>query len=181
MATTDTKINSNLRRYILFTLSRADKGKRTTIDKGMIVQRIRTCFQCVTILVAKEEHKGEGYHFHVGVLNTCAKRESAPKKLRMAFPEFEGAQIKVTFHKAWPTVCQYVLKEDPHPLIWGEQSLDAIKELVKAKRDHKGSPDKKSAIIERLKSIKSWYETYEDPQLRPPEDNLVQLHLHVPP
>lgn len=152
-----------MRKYILLTLSRADKEGRAALDKKEIADRIRGCFSCISIIVAREQHEEIGHHFHIAIRNICATRDNAPKKLRKAFPEFEGAQMLVTFHKAWATACQYVMKEDPKPLVWGEDTVETIKEMLAARKGHKGTT--KREIMQKLKGLKDWYETYEDPEL----------------
>lgn len=46
---------SNVRQYILVTFSRADRDDRSLMEKSTIVERIRGCFDCITIIVSREE------------------------------------------------------------------------------------------------------------------------------
>lgn len=95
------------------------------------MNRVLSCFQCVSVVVVvKELHQEEGYHFHVGIKNNNARKKSAAKILRKAFPEFDGEQIQVIFHKAWSTICHHILKKDNEPLVWGEDSLKTIKKII---------------------------------------------------
>lgn len=86
----------SLRPYILLTLSHAEKR---TIDIKLLMERVRKCFDCRSVIIAKEKHENGGFHYHVGIFNSNASRYTAIKKLREAFPEFDGAQIDVKFHK----------------------------------------------------------------------------------
>ena len=71
---------------------------------------------CTTIIVAKEEHSEKGHHYHMGILmEKGIQRKRAPRTRRETFPEFEGAQFLVSFNKAWTSICEYILKEDPNP------------------------------------------------------------------
>lgn len=38
-------------------------------------------------------------------------KKTAPRILRKVFPEFEGAQLNVSYHKAWASVCKYIYPE----------------------------------------------------------------------
>lgn len=109
--------------------------------------------QCVTILVARKEQKRLGNHFIVGVWSTCANKESVPRRLRGAFPEFQKSQSWVTFHRTWSKVCQYILKGDHEPFVWGEQSLEARKKVVMEGRGRKKNPTIRKAIIEKFSLV----------------------------
>ena len=41
-----------------------------------IVLRVCCLFDCKSFVLAKEEHKESGYHFHIGILNTSAHRKT---------------------------------------------------------------------------------------------------------
>lgn len=100
-------------------------------EGGEIIDRIRNCFQCLSIIVAREEHEVKG-----GIKKKNANRKNATSKLRAAFPEFAGAQLHVSFHRSWTSVCQYVLKSDANPLVWGEDSLEFLREMLRSKEKH---------------------------------------------
>lgn len=59
------------------------------------------------------------------------------------FPEFDGAQMSITFHKAWVTACKYVLKEDKEPYNSGKHDPQprnkevSIRLLLHKKRKNK--------------------------------------------
>lgn len=89
-----------------------------------------------SIIVAREEHEVKGHYYHIGIKNQNANRKNATSKLRAAFPEFAGAQLHVSFHRSWTSVCQYVLKEDANPLVWGEDSLEFLREMLRSKEKH---------------------------------------------
>lgn len=46
------------------------------IIKEEIVLRVLSLFDCKSFVLAKEEHKESGYHFHIGILNTSAHRKT---------------------------------------------------------------------------------------------------------
>lgn len=76
---------------------------------------MKELFECISIVVAKERHSEEGYHYHIGVINSDASRYTATSKIREAFPEFEGRQCNVSFQKGWNSICRYVTKQDNEP------------------------------------------------------------------
>jgi len=78
---------------------------------------------------------------------------------------FEGAQRNLSFHKAWTSICKYLLKEDKDLYIWGSQTLSKIRETVKAQESHKRLPRRSQVIISKLKSFDEWYRVYEDPEV----------------
>lgn len=118
------------------------------------------------IIVSREEHEEGGYHFHVGVLlgiGILSKR--APKLFREIFPEFEGAQLHVSFHKSWVTVCKYLLKEDADPFFWGNGDLLTVQNEIKACTNHTRKPVSNMEIIDKLKNLDEWEHVYKDPDL----------------
>ena len=108
-----------IRKYILLTLSHAERGDRSHYTAHFVSGKCRSVFSCQSVIVAKEQHKEGGYHYHVGILNDNASRKTATKRLREAFKEFSGNQLNVKFHKSWTTICEYVFKEDEDPYCWG--------------------------------------------------------------
>lgn len=72
-------------------------------------------FTCKSIVIAKEEHmtKGHGHYFYIGILiDRGVHRKAAPRTFRNIFPEWDGAQLHVAYHKAWASICKYLRKED---------------------------------------------------------------------
>ncbi|KAK2658354.1 hypothetical protein Ddye_004887 [Dipteronia dyeriana] len=161
---------ATLRPYILLTLTHAEQEKRNSVTRKEIVERITEVFKCNAIVVAKEMHKEEGFHFHIGIESTNASRNNAARLLRNAFPEFDGAQCFAKFHKAWGTICAYVIKEDKNPLIWGQYTLEQIKEKANAVEKHRSrtikNHEQPDEIYTRLKDSKQWLDVYKDPLLR---------------
>jgi len=150
---------SNFRRYILVTLSRADATKeRAAIKRQEIVLRVEKALKCFSILVAREHHAEQGHHhFHVGILmEKGLHRFLAKRTFRKLFPEFDGAQLNVSFHRAWTSVCKYAMKEDKEPIVWGKQSTTQIKEAIKAQQSHRKLPERNQEIIQRMKNLERW-------------------------
>lgn len=102
--------HGNMRPRILLTLSHREKGDRAKVTPREIVNRVVEVFECQQIIISDEPHRDGGAHFHVGILNSTATRYNAARLLRDAFPEFVGASLNVSFHKAWETIVSYVFK-----------------------------------------------------------------------
>lgn len=119
-------------------------------------------------MVSKESHTSSslGYHYHVGVWNESASKYTATLKLRRLFPEFEGRQCNVSYHKGWNTVCAYLLKEDRSPVVWGEESLELVRERGSSAAGKRRGPD----LVKLLREKSSWAEVMAD-------DNLVKKCL----
>lgn len=155
-------MSGHIRKYILLTLSHAEVGDRAHYTPHFVVSKCRSLFNCESIIVAKELHKSKGYHYHVGILNDTASRYTATNQLRSAFPEFEGSQLNVSFHKSWNTICEYVFKQDSDPHCWG-----TTKEQCRA-RIHRREKGKKSAdLISRLRECSTWSDVLNDKFLGP--------------
>ena len=75
--------------------------------------------------------------------------------------------IDVKFHKAWPTVVAYTMKEDNEPIVWGEYSLEQLKEIGRSRGKHKriGSTPPQ-VIIDRLAEKKDILDIYGDEILK---------------
>ena len=166
---TVTKRSSNLRKYLLLTLSRAEEtAERIKVDKGVIFQRINERFEVSTLIVATGEHASKGAYFQAGILlKVGVQKGSTPRTLRRIFPEFKGGQLDLKYFKAWASLCKYLLdavKEDPAPLVWGNQSLQQIKDMVLAHTQHKlipfpdvkGLRPRSREVIHKLRSIDEW-------------------------
>lgn len=95
--------DSNLRRFLLLTLK--DLSRRESITKTTILERIQKCFSCSSIIVTQEGYpeKGQNYYY-AGIKNSDARKNNASRILKEAFPEFEEAQMNVSFFKAWKTL-----------------------------------------------------------------------------
>lgn len=132
----------NIRKYILLTLSRADcTAERGALTADLIIARLKEAFVCKSIVVSKENHNSLGFHYHVGFWNESASKNTATSKLRKLFPEFEGRQLDVSYHKGWNTVCAYLLKEDWSPVVWGEESLELVRERGSSAAGKRRGPD----------------------------------------
>lgn len=108
----------NLKPYLLVTLDHAER--RESLTREEIVWRIQSLFLCRCIIIARENHKeAEGYHYHIGVLNESARKNTLTREVRRTFPEWDQYACNVKWHRAWASVCGYALKEDQHPLVVG--------------------------------------------------------------
>jgi len=98
-------------------------GERANIHGAEIVLRIEKALLCLSLIVAREQHAYKGHHyFHIGILlEKGVHRLSAKRTFRKLFPEFEGAQLYVSFHRAHTSVCKYAMKEEKEPFVWGKQ------------------------------------------------------------
>lgn len=82
--------------YILLRLSHAEG--RPTANPEWVRDRLRELFDCRAILVAKESNSESGYNLHAGILNRDASKNTALKRIRRVFPEWEGRTLDVQFH-----------------------------------------------------------------------------------
>lgn len=123
-----------IRKYLLLTFSHLEfTPERRELTVETFISRLTGLFACKSIIVCKESHVSRGgLHYHVGVWNENASKNTLVSKLRNAFPEFEGRQMHISPHKGWNTVCRYLLKEDPNPTVWGEESLELVKDRAKS-------------------------------------------------
>ena len=153
------KSDSNLRKHLLLTLSRAeDTAERKKVDKGVIFQRINERFEVSTLIIATGEHASKGAYFQAGILlKVGVQRGSTPLTFRRIFPEFADTQLNLSFFKSWTSLCKYILEqvpEDQAPLVWGKHSLEQILEIVKAQAQHRKSPLKvNDPILPTLKDL----------------------------
>ena len=155
-------MSSHIRKYILLTLTHAECGDRAHYTPHFVVSKCRSLFNCVSVVVAKELHQSEGYHYHVGILNDTASYHTATKILRKSFPEFDGRMLNVSFHKSWNTICEYIFKQDTDPFCWGTSKEQCFE------RSHRRKKGKKSLdFISRLSACKSWREVITDSFLGP--------------
>ena len=155
-------MSSHIRRFILLTLSHAESGDRSHYTSHFVVSKCRSLFNCESLIVAKELHKEKGYHYHVGILNDTASRHTAATLLRSSFPEFEGRQLNVSFHKSWNSICEYVFKEDQDPYCWG-----TTKEQCRERLHRKKAGKKSYDLISRLRNCERWDDVLTDSILGP--------------
>lgn len=117
-----------LRSNILITLIHAEK--RTLMENEALVKRLCRLFKCLSIRISRKRRANEGgapFHIHFCVLKKDASRyNTATKRIRNSFPEYEGRSLHVVFHKAWNTICTYLVKEDSSPFVWGAYNLKFI-------------------------------------------------------
>lgn len=168
---------STIRQYILVTLSNAE-GKPTANAPECVKALMLQLFNCRSILVL-EESKWNSYILHVGILNRNASKNTALKRIRQVFHEWEGNTLDVQFHKNWASICRYLLKQVGELIVWGEFSLDEI-HAIAADASPKSASIRNSPpaeqgqlmetappdIIEKLKRCEDWYDIYDDPILR---------------
>lgn len=157
--------SDNYRPFLLITLAHAETRN---ISEKEVLERVLKCFGCTAIVVAKETHQDNGFHFHIAVHTKDASRYTASKKIRAIFTQFEGRQCDVQFKKAWAPMCAYVTKENKEPLVWGQYNLKQILQAAEAHQKHKKAEDtleRAQAIFNRLQRCKEWIDIYEDPIL----------------
>lgn len=97
----------------------------------------------------------------IGIWNESASKYTATSKLRELFPEFEGRQLNVSYHKGWNSICTYLLKEDKSPVVWGEESLELVRERAVAAASKRRGPD----LVKLLRGKSSWKEVILDDNL----------------
>lgn len=96
------------------------------------------------------------------------------KKVRAAFPEWDGRSIDISIHKGWGSICKYLLKGDNNPVGWGEYSLETIRQIAKAHNGHRESKSLKgnANLVKRLEELDDWYQVYRDETF---QDKLLTL------
>ncbi|RWW29236.1 hypothetical protein GW17_00006248 [Ensete ventricosum] len=138
------------------------------ITTGEIINKIKHTLQPESIIVAKERHESGNLHYHVGILaeKGITRKKAKPKEFRKIFPEFNGAQLHLKCFKRWSAICTYIYKEDPAPVVWGQQSIQQQLEIIHAVKTYKVIPsDTYVTIVEKLKTLKQWNDVYEDREL----------------
>lgn len=90
-----------LRSNILITLIHAEK--RTLMENESLFQRLCRLFKCLSLRISRKRHANEGgapFHIHFCVLKKDASRyNTATKRIRNSFPEYEGRSLHVVFHR----------------------------------------------------------------------------------
>ena len=150
-------MSTNLRKYILLTLTHAESGERSHYTPHFVVSKCRSLFNCESVVVAKELHKASGYHYHIGILNDTATRYTAARLLRESFREFEGRQLNVSFHKSWNTICEYIFKQDSEPFCWGTTKEECRERIRRRKTGKKGLD-----FMTRLRNCETWKDVVND-------------------
>lgn len=174
MSNNNTASNCTVRKFIAITLSHAERREVSLQD---VISRIKGIFKCTAIVVANEEHQGEGFHYHVAVKNEDASKYTAIKKIREAFSEFEGKQCNVKFNKGIQMVLGYITKKDKKPTVWGEYSLEQVLQMGENARRHKRNERVEPAVImEGLQNCPEWYQVYDSPMLR---DRLLKAYANM--
>lgn len=126
--------DKKLRRFILLTLRHIE---RLNLPESMVIERVSSCFTCRSIVVATEKQSEGGLCFRVGIVTTDAMSDTAKKRLKSKFMEFEESQFFVKFHKGWGKICEIITEQDKHPSVWGHYALEEILELGRASRYHR--------------------------------------------
>jgi hypothetical protein len=128
--------DSNLRRWILVTLSHTEQ-KDVSLEEAVL--RVERSFDCKWIVGAKERHEDGGDHYHIAIENRNASKKTATVRLRNAFSEFEGRGVNVRFHRSWGTMLQYTTKDcsDFNELKLFGITVGLVEQQLLAKRDKK--------------------------------------------
>lgn len=180
-AQSDCLAKNTLRKYLLLTLNHAERENRSLVTAADIIDRLNSVFNCKAIIISKELHRVQGHHLHIGVWNENASKNTMNQRIRKLFPEFEGRQCNVSAHRIWDTVCQYILKQDNTPVVWGEESLEEIKNRLdaKQKKKEKNVPNfqflvpkvrgraNNVEVLQRLSEKSEWIQVLKDELLGP--------------
>lgn len=96
------------------------------------MDRVTQHFKCESVLVVRENYPNEElkFQFHVGVKCLDASKNTALKKIKGIFPEFE--KIHVQFKKGWGPIALLLTKQDKNPLVWGKYTTKEILEAAEA-------------------------------------------------
>lgn len=69
------------------------------------MDRVRALLNCQRIIIARENHEANGYHFHAALqCSDASKNTAAVRRIRQAFPEFPGRQCNVS---TWFSAVRY--------------------------------------------------------------------------
>lgn len=107
----DVPHQSNLRKHLLVTLSHVER-QAPNLNLTEVFSQLQQCCTVIRAVGCKEKHEEGGFHYHMAVENSNASKNTITKRIRAAFPEFDGRQVDVKFHKSWVKMLQYVTKED---------------------------------------------------------------------
>lgn len=153
---------TTLRQYLLVTLSHSEIRGVSPVE---VCNRLQSVFECQSIIVSTERHKDGGSHYHVGLKTTSASKNNYRQLVRSVFKEFEGRQCDVQCKKGWGPVCAYLLKEDKHPLVVGEYTVEQIREVAQA-WEEKRKPHDNNKVFSALKGCRNWYDVYNNEEIR---------------
>lgn len=155
---------STLREFFLITLSHAE---RRPLIPEEICLRLRELFVCLSIVITKESHQDSSFHFHVGVHSKNSSKNNCTQLIRKTFPEFEGSQCHVKFHKGWGNLIGYITKEDRAPYVWGVYSVDQILSIGDtARKKKKVSVKATEVVLDHIRGCDEWLEIYKSPEVR---------------
>ena len=118
---------STLREFFIITLEHGETRNLTPI---LLMDRVTQHFKCESVLVVRENYPNEEFKFNVGVKCLDASKNTALKKIKGIFPEFE--KIHVQFKKGWGPIALLLTKQDKNPLVWGKYTTKEILEAAEA-------------------------------------------------
>jgi hypothetical protein len=98
------------RRWVLLTLDHVEKdGREMSFDEA--VRRVCDVFSVARYVAAREDHSAGGYHYHLALELNDFSRKNGTRKMRSAFPEYDGRAVNCSIHRGWNTMNIYVLKD----------------------------------------------------------------------
>jgi hypothetical protein len=132
MANLRTPSTSCLRRYLLLHLDHVERIQNVNVN--FVIDRIRSVFDCRSIVLSTSSHESGGIQDHVAILNSSASRYTASRLVRHAFTE---CSVNLKFQKSWGSVCSTV-RQQPYSL--GDETLEQVQDLVVSYRSKRKSP-----------------------------------------
>lgn len=164
MKTTYSISTETHRPYILVTLAHTERRER--IEPKRIAEIFKKLFHCKSIVIGREKHKELGEHLHIAIYNYNASRYNAVKRIRQAFPQFEGRQCHIQFHKGLNYMLAYVTKEDKDPYVEGEIDKTKILEIAEnARNKKKAGRTPAKLLLKALRDCQKWEDVYEHDEL----------------
>lgn len=139
---------STVRAFLLVTLSHAE---RRSLSESDVIERFQKLYSCRSIIVSREPHKSEGYHYHVGIEAEDASKNTFIKVIKEAFPEFEGRQIDIRAIKGFGPICSYVTKYEKSPSIFGDYDKKEILKKASASDKRRGGCIRKTPFLVQKK------------------------------
>lgn len=99
---------------------------------------------CTHIAVCVEKHEDGGYHFHA-----ITKTSKGYGRCQASEFDYKGHHPNIqTMKGLWWQACEYLLKEDPEPLVGGTKGSWDIKDVVKQGKRKKSTSSKQ--LVEQL-------------------------------
>lgn len=141
---------STVRPFLLVTLSHSE---RRNFSESDVIERFKKIYSCRSIIVSREPHKSEGYHYHVGIEAEDVSKNTFIKVIRAAFPEFEGRQIDIRARKGFGPICSYVTKYDKSPSIFGDYDKNEILRKASASDKRRGGCIRKTPLLVQKKKF----------------------------